>query len=130
MNPMQTKLEQAYKEYLEYKNYTDKSFTPIEEQRKEIAEKALKSGNELDVVFEVMGEKQLEHIDLNLLGITFRNVYDSYKDLTEIPAEIKEEAEKIQLKYLFAIKNGKRETVDTELYDLYKKQFLEANQKM
>lgn len=130
MNLMQTKLEQAYKEYLEYKNYTEKSFTPIEEQRKEIAEKALKSGNELDVVFEVMGEKQLEHIDLNLLGITFRNVYDSYKDLVEVDPQIKEEAEKIQLKYLFAIKNGKRETVDTELYDLYKKQFLEANQKM
>lgn len=130
MNPMQTKLEQAYKEYLEYKQYIEYDKTPVEELRKKIAERAVKGENELDVVFEIMGEKQLELIDCDLLGLTFYNYYRAYKDFIEIPEHIKEEADKIQLKYFFAIKNGEREIADQEMYEKQKKIFLQANKKV
>lgn len=129
MNPMQTKLEQAYKEYLEYKQYTEREAKPKDDLRTLVAERVIAGEDNLDVMFEIFGEKQLEQIDLNLLGITLSNYYQAYKDLTEIPAEIKEKAEKLQLKYLFAVKNGKRETVDKDLYKIYKEQFIQANQK-
>ena len=128
MNQIQNTLEQVYKEYITFKEYTESNKKPIEDLRKEIAEKVI--GNEdniLDIVFEIMGDKQLEMIDLNQLGVRLRNFYDAYKDLVEVPANIEEEAKKIDIKFLFAVKNNKRETVDKELYETYKKQFVEAN---
>ena len=131
MNQIQNTLEQVYKEYITFKEYTENNKKPIEDLRKEIAEKVI--GNEentLDIVFEIMGDKQLEMIDLNQLGVRLRNFYDAYKDMVEVPIFIEEEAKKIDIKFLFAVKNNKRETVDKELYETYKKQFVEANKQM
>ena len=131
MNQIQNTLEQVYKEYITFKEYTENNKKPIEDLRKEIAEKVI--GNEentLDIVFEIMGDKQLEIIDLNQLGVRLRNFYDAYKDLVEVPAIIEEEAKKIYIKFLFAVKNNKREIVDKELYETYKKQFVEVNKQM
>lgn len=131
MNQIQNTLEQVYKEYITFKEYTENNKKPIEDLRKEIAEKVI--GNEentLDIVFEIMGDKQLEMIDLNQLGARLRNFYDAYKELVEVPKNIEEEAKKIDIKFLFAVKNNKREIVDKKLYETYKKQFVEANKQM
>jgi hypothetical protein len=47
--------------------------------------------------------------------------------MVEVPEEIKKEAEKLDVKSLFTIKNGKKEIVDKELYNSYKNQFIEVN---
>jgi hypothetical protein len=129
MNPIQTKLEQVFKEYIEFRDYVESNKKPAEEIRKEIAEKvtSIEDDSYLDIMFKEYGERQLEAIDLNQMSTRLYYYYNAYKDLVEVPEEIKTEAEKIDIKFLFAIKNGKREIADKELYNSLKTQFVEAN---
>jgi len=126
---MQTKLEQAFKEYIEFKYYVDNNKKSAEEIREEISKMVVKEGDEnyLDIMFELYGEKQLETIDLNQLQTKLYHYYNLVKDMVEVPEEIKKEAEKLDVKSLFTIKNGKKEIVDKELYNSYKNQFIEVN---
>lgn len=134
MNLMKNKLEQVFKEYIIFKEYVETNQKSQEELRTEVASIVAQSDNEddsyLEVLFKNIGEKSLEAIDLNQLATRFRYYYEAYKDFIEIPQEIKTEAEKIQIKFLYSIQNGEKILVDKELYDNYKKQFLEANKQM
>ena len=131
---MQSKLEQVFKEYIIFKEYVESNQKSQEELRTEIANLVSNMDTEddsyLEVMFKNLGEKNLEILDLNQLGARFRYYYDAYKDFIEVPQEIKTEAEKIQIKFLYSIQNGEKILVDKELYDNYKKQFLEANKQM
>lgn len=134
MNLMKNKLEQVFKEYIIFKEYVETNQKSQEELRTEVASIVAQSDNEddsyLEVLFKNIGEKGLEAIDLNQLATRFRHYYDAYSDLIDIPQEIKTEAEKIQIKFLYSIQNGEKVLVDKELYNNYKKQFLEANKQM
>ena len=134
MNLMKNKLEQVFKEYIIFKEYVETNQKSQEELRTEIASIVSQADNEdnsyLEVLFKNIGEKSLEAIDFNQLATRFRHYYDAYSDLIDIPQEIKTEAEKIQIKFLYSIQNGEKILVDKELYDNYKKQFLEANKQM
>ena len=134
MNLMKNKLEQVFKEYIIFKEYVETNQKSQEELRTEVASIVAQADNEddsyLEVLFKNIGEKSLEAIDLNQLATRFRYYYDAYSDLIDIPQEIKTEAEKIQIKFLYSIQNGEKVLVDKELYDNYKKQFLEANKQM
>ena len=128
---MQSKLEQVFKEYIIFKEYVESNQKSQEELRTEIANLVSNMDTEdesyLEVMFKNLGEKNLEILDLNQLGARFRYYYDSYKDFIEIPDEIKTEAEKINIKFVYTIQDGEKKIADQELYENYKKQFLEAN---
>ena len=134
MNLMKNKLEQVFKEYIIFKEYVETNQKSQEELRTEVASIVAQADNEddsyLEILFKNIGEKSLEAIDLNQLATRFKYYYEAYKDFIETPQEIKTEAEKIQIKFLYSIQNGEKVLVDKELYDNYKKQFLEANKQM
>ena len=134
MNLMKNKLEQVFKEYIIFKEYVETNQKSQEELRTEVASIVAQADNEddsyLEVLFKNIGEKSLEAIDLNQLATRFKYYYEAYKDFIETPQEIKTEAEKIQIKFLYSIQNGEKVLVYKELYDKYKKQFLEANKQM
>ena len=134
MSLMQSKLEQVFKEYIIFKEYVESNQKSQEELRTEIANLVSNMDTEdesyLEVMFKNLGEKNLEILDLNQLGARFRYYYDSYKDFIEIPDEIKTEAENINIKFLYTIKDGEKKIADQELYENYKKQFLEANKQL
>lgn len=131
---MQSKLEQVFKEYIIFKEYVESNQKSQEELRTEIANLVSNMDTEdegyLEVMFKNLGEKNLEILDLNQLGARFRYYYDSYKDFIEVPDEIKTEAENINIKFLYTIKDGEKKIADQELYENYKKQFLEANKQL
>ena len=131
---MQSKLEQVFKEYIIFKEYVESNQKSQEELRTEIANLVSNMDTEddsyLEVMFKNLGEKNLEILDLNQLGARFRYYYEAYKDFIEVPQEIKTEAEKINIKFLYTIKDGEKKIADRELYENYKKQFLEANKQM
>ena len=134
MSLMQSKLEQVFKEYIIFKEYVESNQKSQEELRTEIANLVSNMDTEdesyLEVMFKNLGEKNLEILDLNQLGARFRYYYDSYKDFIEVPDEIKTEAENINIKFLYTIKDGEKKIADQELYENYKKQFLEANKQL
>lgn len=131
---MQSKLEQVFKEYIIFKEYVESNQKSQEELRTEIANLVSNMDTEdesyLEVMFKNLGEKNLEILDLNQLGARFRYYYDSYKDFIEVPDEIKTEAENINIKFLYTIQDGEKKIADQELYENYKKQFLEANKQL
>lgn len=131
---MQSKLEQVFKEYIIFKEYVESNKKSQEELRTEIANLVSNMDTEdegyLEVMFKNLGEKNLEILDLNQLGARFRYYYDAYKDFIEVPDEIKTEAENINIKFLYTIKDGEKKIADQELYENYKKQFLEANKQL
>lgn len=131
---MQSKLEQVFKEYIIFKEYVESNQKSQEELRTEIANLVSDMDTEddgyLEVMFKNLGEKNLEIVDLNQLGARFRYYYEAYKDFIEIPREIKTEAENINIKFLYTIKDGEKKIADQELYENYKKQFLEANKQL
>ena len=134
MSLMQSKLEQVFKEYIIFKEYVESNQKSQEELRTEIASLVSNIDTEdesyLEVMFKNLGEKNLEILDLNQLGARFRYYYDSYKDFIEVPDEIKTEAENINIKFLYTIQDGEKKIADQELYENYKKQFLEANKQL
>ena len=134
MSLMQSKLEQVFKEYIIFKEYVESNQKSQEELRTEIASLVSNMDTEdesyLEVMFKNLGEKNLEILDLNQLGARFRYYYDAYKDFIEVPDEIKTEAENINIKFLYTIKDGEKKIADQELYENYKKQFLEANKQL
>ena len=131
---MQSKLEQVFKEYIIFKEYVESNQKSQEELRTEIANLVSNMDTEdesyLEAMFKNLGEKNLEILDLNQLGARFRYYYDAYKDFIEVPDEIKTEAENINIKFLYTIQDGEKKIADQELYENYKKQFLEANKQL
>lgn len=124
MNLMQTKLEQIFKEYLELKQYiTNQNKTPIEERKKNTANKALKTDTleeKAKIYFEELGVIDILNFDLNILKTQLYYYYRAYDDLTEIAEEIKKELEDFEIKSVFTIKNGERETAGIDLYNKYR----------
>ena len=128
---MQSKLEQVFKEYIIFKEYVESNQKSQEELRTEIASLVSNMDTEdesyLEVMFKNLGEKNLEILDLNQLGARFRYYYDAYKDFIQIPDKIKTEAEKRNIKFVYTIQDSEKKIADQELYENYKKQFLEFN---
>jgi hypothetical protein len=121
----QNKLEQLFKEYLELKNYIQEESKNIEALKKEVADKALELftiEDKANLYFETIGEKEILKIDFLELQKKLYYFYEAYKDLVEIPIEIVNEFIDYKIKGVFALKNGKKEIIDKELYNFYKKQ--------
>ena len=132
MNIMQSKLEQVFKEFLNFRAYVEQSVSTVEELRTKVLEQVLEQEGEdeyLEIMFRDFVEKRLEIVDLNQLTARLYHYYHAYKDLIEIPKEIEEEVLKLDSTYVFTIKDGKREIADIDLYNKYKQSFIAENKK-
>lgn len=125
MNLMQTKLQQTFKEYIDLKNYIQEDNKNLEEQKKKAHNEAVLL-DELDdqsgYFFEKIGYKDLLRIDFEEAKKKLYYLILAYNDLVEIPVEIKEEIQDYKPKSVFTIIDGKKEIIDKELYETYKKQ--------
>lgn len=128
MNIMQTKLQQIYKEYLDLKNYIQEDNKNLEKVQKELHDKALELENIEDKVglyFDMLGSKEILKIDFLEAQKKLYYLVEAYDKLVEIPAEIKNEIQDYKVKTVFAIIDGKKEIIDKDLYNSYRKQNIE-----
>lgn len=118
-------LEQIWTEYTEYKEYIKTIAKPIEELRKEVAQKITPNTTpeEAQQLFFSGYEKIMLHNRdfINQQNRLFYTV-EAYKNIVEIPQEIKTEVENIRFLQIFAIKDGKETVINQEALDFTKKQ--------
>lgn len=126
MNPIQLKLEQVFKEYIAFKDIIESDKRTLDDLRKEVAQKTLSGEDEIKASFEIFGEKELKSRDFRQIGIKLYYFCEALKDLVEIPQQILDVFEKIEVKQTFALVNSNLEIADKEFYDLTKKQFTDA----
>ena len=133
MNVMQTKLQQIYKEYTDLKNYIQEDNKNLEEAQKKAHNEAI-NFETLDEqsahFFNEFGYRDLLRIDLEEIKKKLYYYIQAYDDLVEVPENIKTEIQDYKVKTVFAIIDGKKEIIDKELYDIYKKQHQDYAQKI
>lgn len=124
MNLMQTKIQQIYKDYLDLKNYIQEESKSAEKIKKEVHDQAL----QLDTVEEQSGLYfdrlgNLEILKLDYLEQQKKLYYfiEAYRELVEIPEDILNEFLDYKVPMVFAIVGGKKEIIDKNLYDSYRK---------
>lgn len=118
-------LEKVFVEYIEYKNYLKSIIKPVPELLKEVAEKINDKTTEeqaTEIYMDVIGVQKLHQEDFfNQQQRLFYTV-EAYKDIMEIPQEIKTEIENLKFLQCFAVKNNKTEIVDQQAIDFTKEQ--------
>jgi hypothetical protein len=125
MSKIQTDIEQAFKEYLDFKLFLEAETKDMGNKRSSMAERVLEMETPKDyaeLFFDTVGYLHPLNIDFMQIKTRLFHYYNLAKDIIEIPKEIVKELEGFDVKYTFAVKNGKKEIVDNGLYDAYKKQ--------
>lgn len=128
MNPMQTKLEQLFKEYISFKTYLENDSKETDKLKEEVAKKALELDSTEDqalLFFENIGEKDILKVDFLETKKRLFYFIESYKDFIEIPEEILNEFKDFEVKTVFSIINGEKQILDKELYNSHKTNYLE-----
>lgn len=128
MNPMQTKLEQIYNDYLELKNYILKDSETVEKVKKEVQEEALTLETieqQASLYFDRLGYKSILNLDLIEKKKELYYTYEAYKNLVEVDDKIKDELQDYKVNAVFAVVGGKKEIVSQELLNSYKNQSIE-----
>lgn len=118
-------LEKVYTEFVEYKEFLKDKIKRPDEIRKEVAEK-IKNQTDIDQIKQILfesSEKQMMY-QADFIGLQNRlfHTIENYKDLIEIPQEVKKEVENIKFIQIFKIKNGKEIVVSQEIVDQAKDQ--------
>lgn len=118
-------LEKAYTEFVEYKEFLKDKIKRPDEIRKEVAEK-IKNQTDIDQIKQILfdsSEKQMMY-QADFIGLQNRlfHTIENYKDLIEIPQEIKQEVENMKFIQIFKIKNGQEIVVSQEIVDQAKDQ--------
>lgn len=130
---MQTKLQQIFKEYTDLKNYIKEDNKNLEEAKKKAHNEAVlleTLDEQSSYYFDKLGYKSILLIDLEEITKKLYYFVKAYDDLVEIPPEIKNEIEDYKLKSVYTIIDGKKEIIDKELYEIYKKQHQEYAQNL
>ncbi len=125
MNLMQSKLQQIYKDYLDLKNFIAEDSKNIESLKKEVLEEAMLLDTVEDqagLYFEKLGNREILKIDFLEAQKKLYYFVKAYEDLVEIDEIIKNEVAEYKIKTVFAIIDGKKEIIDKDLYNSYKKQ--------
>lgn len=125
---IQTKLEEKFKYYLSLKSLVEKESTEVEKTKLKIAEKAEKLSSieqKASLYFEAIGAVELTKLDLLEAKKELYHYFKAYEDLVEVPKEIEKELDGYKVNVVFAVVNGKKEIVNKELYESYKKQHLD-----
>ena len=129
---IKTQLEKSLKEYLDadfyFKKYSSKE--SIESVKKEIASESLEmEGNEniSNLYFEKLGWLSAMENDVFALKTRLYHTYEAYKNIVEIPQEIKlkieNELQDFTMRLVYDVKSGERKIVDQDLYNMIKGQF-------
>lgn len=112
-------LETVYNEYKEYKNFIEEQAPQIKKDRENFEEFAKENTSNPKLLtqklFEVNQKPAFYQSDLSRLQVRLVTVYDAYKDLFEIPQEIKTEVKEIKIpKNVYKIEKGKAIDIDPE----------------
>ena len=108
-------LEKAYTEYIEYENFLKSIIKPIDVVRKEIAEKITAETTEEEVTelyFNNVEKTLLHRRDFVEQRQRLFYTVEAYKDLMEIPQEIKDKVKEMSFIQIFGVKNGKEEVMN------------------
>lgn len=124
-----TYLEKVWTEYSEYKEYIKTVAKPVEELRKEVAQRITPqttSEEAQEYVFQGFEKIMLHNGDfINQQNRLFYTV-EAYKNIIEIPQEIKKEVESLKFLQIFAIKDKKETVINQEALDFTRNQ-IKAN---
>ena len=118
-------LEKAYTEYIEYENFLKSIIKPIDVVRKEIAEKITAETTEEEVTelyFNNVEKTLLHRRDFVEQRQRLFYTVEAYKDLMEIPQEIKDKVKEMSFIQIFGVKIGKEEVMNEEALEFTKKQ--------
>ena len=125
-------LEKCLKEYTELNIFFRNSSTKekVDKIKSEIALEVQNLGedaNIADIYFEKLGWLSAMENDEYALKARLFHTYEAYKNLVEIPQEIKEQIEKelenFKMRLTYDVKGGEKTIVDQELYEMFKAQF-------
>ncbi len=125
MNLMQSKLQQIYKDYLDLKNFIIEDSKDSAKLKEEVMKEAMEYDTieeQAGVFFDKLGHKELLKIDMLEQQKKLYYFVEAYDQLIEIPGEIKDEVADYKIKTVFAIIDGKKEIIDKDLYNSYRKQ--------
>lgn len=118
-------LEKVWTEYSEYKEFIKSISKPIEELRKEVAQKITQettAEQAQQLFFEGFEKIMLHNGDFIYQQNRLFYTVEAYKNLIEIPQEIKTEVENIKFIQIFAIKDKKETVINQEALDFTKNQ--------
>lgn len=122
---MQMQLTQVFKEYLEFKNYLLSKQEEFKNIYNIFAEKQLKSEDiDYNEYFDKVGVISVLESDRSKHIVKLYHYYNAYKYLIEIPKEIEDELQGVNIGYIFAIVDNKHEVVDQESLNKIKDNFL------
>lgn len=132
MNPIQSKIEQTAKEYLNYKVLVDKSAEKAKKEKENIAEKVIGMDKEeiYNIYFDTFVSLEFLVKDMLQLKTKLYNQIELVKDTVDIPEEISDLVLDYNQPLMFAIINDERIIVEQKLYDDYKKQYILRSKEM
>lgn len=119
MEAQKLHLETIYKEYKDYMNFLEEQAPQIKKDRENFQDFAKENTSDPKLLtqklFEVNQKPAFYQSDLSRLQVRLVTVYDAYKDLFEIPQEIKTEVKEIKIpKNVYKIEKGKAIDIDPE----------------
>lgn len=119
METQKLHLETIYKEYKDYMNFLEEQAPQIKKDRENFQDFAKENTSDPKLLtqklFEVNQKPAFYQSDLSRLQVRLVTVYDAYKDLFEIPQEIKTEVKEIKIpKNVYKIEKGKAIDIDPE----------------
>ena len=129
-------LEKVWTEYSEYKEFIKSISKPIEELRKEVAQKITQettAEQAQKLFFEGFEKIMLHNGDFIYQQNRLFYTVEAYKNIIEIPQEIKTEVENIKFTQIFKIKNNTEVVVSEEVVNQARenlKKALETNMEM
>lgn len=127
-NKIELQLEKVFKEYLNVKHFLKEFYKNLSKLKEELAKESLEKTEEeiYEYTFEKFGYISAIEGDLAQLKGRLYHTYEAYKDLVEIPKEIKEEVEDLKFTLTYNIRGTDAEIVDQEAYNFYKNNFIEG----
>lgn len=128
---MEQYLEKVFTEYTEYKTYLQNNLKPIEELRKEVAQKVGEDANleqMVETTLEKVGYTMLQQQDFQAQTSRLFFTVEALKNEMEIPKEVLEQVKALKFNQAFAIKNNKAEVIDQNAINFTREQLeKEAN---
>lgn len=130
MEIIKSNLEKVFKEYTEYKDTLQTLMKKMEVNKDNFATTILNIEDEdaqNEYFYEEKGWLSSANNDLAQLKMRMYFTYEAYKDIINIPEELKvrieEELKDVSPRYVFSLKNGEKEIIDKELFNQHKEQF-------
>lgn len=126
---IKSQLEKVYTEYIDYKEFLKDKIKRPEDIRKEVAQE-IKGETDLSKIQNILFEKSEKQAmyQADFIGLQTRlfHTIENYKELMEIPQEIKTEVENIKFVQIFKIKNNTAIVVSEDVVNQAKENLKKA----